>query len=495
MSFVRRFFGMWSTSDSMSSRFVRSSAIVVIERFVIKGVQFVRTVVLARLLFPEDLGLFGLAAVSLGLLDVFFQSGFNSALIREKGNVEKYLHTAWTVQVIRNAVLTVIIFFSAPFFGNFFEHPEIIPIIRVMAFTILIAGFENIGIIYFVKDLAYNKRFLNTISYTIIEITVVILAAYWLRSPWALVMGSLTNRFAIVTLSYILQPFRPHLEFDVAVIKHLFSYGKWVSIMSIASFAILQGDYLTIGKMLGAEQLGYYQPAFALALIPVAEFGRVLGGALFPMFATMGQGIDSLRGGFIRAMRLIFVFTTPICLGLFVLAPDFVYVVYGERWLPMVPIISVLVFYCLVRTYESVAGPFFMGVGKPRVQTEAMIAQLIVMLVCIVPLTATMGVVGTAVAVLAGGATSQIYLLFRTVVYLQLGLREFLDMFSVVFCSGLTLFATLKIISSYLIMGHGTRLITLIIVGVATYLSALCLFDWLFGKKILTSLRWVGKRI
>lgn len=490
-----RFVGLWQTSDNMSGRFVRASAIVVMERFVTKGVQFIRTIILARLLFPEDLGLFGLAALSLGLVEVFLQSGFNSALVREKGSVEKYLHTAWTVQVLRNALLAIIIFFSAPIFGNFFEHPEIVPFIRVLALALFIDGFVNIGAVLFQKELAYNKRFVYNLSFVITEIIVVIIAAYYLRSPWALVIGSLANRLSSVFFSYVLHPFRPHFEFDMSVIRHLFSYGKWVSLMTIVGFAITQGDYLTIGKMLGAEQLGYYQPAFALALIPVAEFGRVLGGALFPMFAKIDENLDSLREGFIRAVRLVFAFTVPICLGLYVAAPDFVYVVYGERWLPMVPIISVLSIYCLIRSYESVAGPFFMGIGSPRVQTEGSIAQFVVMFACIIPLTAGMGVVGTALAVLLGGTAGQLYLVLRTTMHLHLHSRHFVDMFSAVALSSLLMFATLEIVRPHLGVSHGVRLLELVTLGAVTYLSALYLFDHLFGKKIMTSLRWILKRV
>ncbi len=490
-----RFIGLWRTHDNVGGRFVRASALVIIERFLIKGVQFVRTIILARLLFPEDLGLFGLAAVSLGLIDVFLQSGFGSAIIREKGNVEKYLHTAWTVQVIRNSVVAVIIFFTAPLFGSFFAHPEIIPLIRVMSLALFIDGFVNIGILYFQKELAYNKRFVYNLSFVITEIIVVIIAAYYLRSPWALVVGVLANRIASVIFSYILHPFRPHFEFDTKVIKHLFAYGKWVSAMSIVSFAILQGDYLTIGKMLGAEQLGYYQPAYALALIPVAEFGRVLGGALFPMFAKMDESLDSLREGFIRAVRLVFVFTVPLTLGLYVAAADFVPVVYGKRWLPMVPIVSVLALYCLIRTYESVANPFFIGIGKPRVQTEGSIVQLVVMFSLIIPLTANMGVVGTALAVFAGGAAGQLYLLIRTTSYLHLRAPHFVDMFAAVFLSGLAMFGVLEWVRPQLGATHGMRLLSLVAIGATIYLAALYLFDALFGKKIMTSLRWIGKRI
>ena len=495
LSLFRRFLGVWRTSDNIGGRFVRASAIVVVERFVIKGVQFVRTIILARLLFPEDLGLFGLAAVSLGVIDVFFQSGFASALVREKGNIEKYLHTVWTVQVIRNSVLAVIVFLTAPLFGSFFEHPEVVPLIRVMSLALFIDGFVNIGIVYFQKELVYNKRFIFNLSFVITEIVVVIIAAYWLRSPWALVLGSLANRSASVIFSYLLHPFRPHFEFNTAIIKHLFKYGKWVTLMSIVSFAVLQGDYLTIGKMLGAEQLGYYQPAYALALIPVAEFGRVLGGALFPMFAKIDENLESLREGFIRSIRLVFAFTVPVTLGLYVAAPDFVPVVYGERWLPMVPIISVLAIYCLIRTYESVANPFFMGIGKPKIQTQGMIAQCIVMFSTIIPLTTQMGVVGTAIAVLLGGLTGQVYLLVRTTRYLDLRVTHFNDMFTVVGISGFIMFSTLELVRPHLSPSHGTRLLLVILIGTIVYTAALYLLDVLFGRKIIMSLRWISKKI
>jgi lipopolysaccharide exporter len=486
---------IWGPPGEISERFVRSSAIVVFERVVTKLLQFVRTIILARLLFPEDFGLFGLAAISLGLLEVFLQSGFNAALIHEKGKVEEYLNVAWTVQVLRNFFVACLVFLTAPIFGDFFAHPEIVPLIRVLAVAFAIDGFVNIGAVLFQKDLDYRKRFLYDMSFVITEIVVVIVAAYILRSPWALVVGVLANRVASVVFSYVLHPYRPRFEFDLIKLKHLFSYGKWVGMMSIVSYLVVQGDNLAIGKFLGAEQLGYYQPAYALALIPVAEFGRVLGGTLFPMFAKLNADVAVLREAFIRSLRIVLSFTAPVCLGLFMLADDFVPVVYGEKWTPMIPIVSVLSIYALIKIFESVAGPFLLGIGKPKHQAIATIIQLVSMMLVILPFIHTFGVIGAAYAVLLGGLVSLIYLLVVLIRALALPLLSLSLVVIPVLAALFLMIVTLHYVEEGVSLTHGSSLVFGILLGGFSYLFVILLVDKLCGAHLLSSLRWIRHNI
>ncbi len=490
-----RFLNIWKTHEDMSGRFVRASFIAVAERFITKGLQFVRTIILARLLFPEDLGLFGLAALSLGLIEVFLQSGFSAALIHEKGNVEKYMHTAWTVQVLRNTLVGSIVFFTAPVFANFFSHPEITPLIQVLALAFFIDGFVNIGAVLFQKELRYNLRFIYNLSFVVTEIIVVIVAAYYLRSPWALVYGVLANRISSVCFSYVLHPFRPHFELDMQVVRHLFRYGKWVSIAAIVSFLIVQGDNLFIGRMLGAEQLGYYQPAYALALIPVAEFGRVLGGALFPKFASMNASSMEMKQSFLRVMRLVFSFTAPLCIGLYVLSSEFVPLVYGERWLPMVPIVSVLALYCLVKTYESVTQAFFLGVGVPQVQTHATVFQCVILMSVMGPSVMFFGVTGAAYAVLLSGCVALAYLVWSTKRFLGLRLSELGAILLPIAGSVSGMYGVLLLITQTYHLSHGSMLFLSIGCGAFTYLTLLFLFDSVSGEHLQSDIQWIKQHI
>ena len=406
---------MWEDAPDTGNRLVRGSFVLVVGRLVIKVVQFIRTIVLARLLFPEDFGLFGLAALSLGVMDLFFKPGFHDALVHEKGDPYQYLDTAWSGQIMRNTFIGVLVFFAAPFLGDFFGHPEIVSLTRVLALSLVIGGFENIGTVFFQKNMQFNRQFFYNMSMVLFEIVTVIVAGFILRSVWALVIGAVAYRIGTVLFSYLFHPYRPKFRPKLAHFRHLLRYGKWVSVSAIVGYFVTQGDNFSVGKLIGPEGLGYYQAAFALALLPAAEFGRVLGNALFPAFAKLEMG--RRKESFTRIAQLIFAFTIPASLGIYALAPDIVHVLYGARWLPMAPVVSVLAFYALIKSFEVVGSPFFMGIGKPKVVTAALFVQCVAMAVLLPLFLTKLSTIGAAWAMLGSG-------FFSALVYITALYRE-----------------------------------------------------------------------
>jgi O-antigen/teichoic acid export membrane protein len=122
-------------------------------RITSRGLGFVRTIILARLLAPHDFGLLGIAILAISTLETLSQTGFQAALIQKKENIESYLDTAWTVSAIRGIILFLILFLSAPVIAKFFNSPQATLIIRIIAVSTLLSGFRNIGILFFQKEL------------------------------------------------------------------------------------------------------------------------------------------------------------------------------------------------------------------------------------------------------------------------------------------------------------------------------------------------------
>ncbi len=499
LNFFRRAFGkfirVWQSSDKIGHQIVRSGTILFLGRIVLRAIQFGKTVIVARLLFPEDFGLFGLATISLGLIDVFLQTGFNSALIKEKGDVTKYLDSVWSFGVLRNFVLAFVIYFTAPLFASFFNNDLVIPLIQALSVVVFINGFESPGIVLLQKELRFNKKFWFDISIVVVEVTTTIIAAFVLRSVWALVIGTFANKIAGNIFSYVYHSYRPKFRIDSSDIKVLFSYGKWVSLTAIVGYFVTQGDNLVIGKMLAPHELGYYQLAFALGLLPAVEVGRVLGTLLFPMFSKIQDDPEFLRRSFIKTGRLIFAAAIPASFGLLCLSHEIVEGFYGEKWIPMIPALIVVSLYGLVKTFEYMVTPYFQGIGKANVPAMSSVIQLSIMAISIVPLTSRFGIKGAAAAVLFGAVASQIFLFFRVRKSLNLGISGITEIFSVpVLASGLmylALFATKEFLGN-----QGLWLtVVLIVYGAFLYIGFLFILDRLLGRKIYDSLSWIFKRI
>lgn len=490
---VRTFRVMWADSPAAGDQLVRGSFVLVVGRLAIKAVQFVRTVVLAHLLFPADMGLFGLAALSLGVMDLFFQPGFYAALVHERGDPYQYLDTAWSGHIIRNAFVGVLVFFAAPLLGDFFGHPEIVSLTRVLALSLVIGGFENVAVGLFQREMRFNRLFVMNMSMVLFEVATVITAGFILRSAWALVIGSIAYRMANVFFSYLYHPYRPKFSLKWAHVRHLMRYGKWVSLTAVVSYFVTQGDNFSVGKIIGTEGLGYYQAAFALALLPVAEFGRVLGNALFPAFARLE--IHRRKEAFTRVSQLIFAFTIPASLGIYVLAPYIVHTFYGVRWMPMAPIASVLALYALVRSFETVGTPFFMGIGKPKVITIALFAQCMTMAILLPLFLIKLSTVGAAWAMFASGFVSASVYIAAMYREKLLAIQGVLQLISAPLISGMGMVYVLKGALFVFPVVHLFELFFAIGFGGIVYFLFLWCCDRVGGGEIFQHITWVYRRV
>ena len=490
---VRMFRLMWEDAPDAGNQLVRGSFVLVVGRLAIKVVQFVRTVVLAHLLFPADFGLFGLAALSLGVMDLFIQPGFSAALVHERGDPYQYLDTAWSGQIIRNTFVGGLVFFAAPFLGNFFAHPEIVPLTRVLALSLVICGFENIGTMFFQKNMQFNRQFFLNMSLVLFEVVTVIVSGFVLRNVWALVIGGVAYRIGTVLFSYLFHPYRPKFAPKLAHLRHLLRYGKWVSMGAIVGYFVTQGDNFSVGKLIGPEGLGYYQAAFALALLPATEFGRVLGNALFPAFAKLE--VHRREEAFTRVAQLIFAFTIPASLGIAVLAPDIVHTFYGARWMPMAPIVSVLALYALVKSFEVIGSPFFMGIGKPKIITIALFVQCVAMTILLPLLLTKLSTIGAAWAMFGSGFFSALVYIVALYREKLLGIKGILRLIITPLLSGMVMFVTIITAKFFAPIQNIFLLFFYVGFGGCVYFAALWCADAVSGGNIFRHLQWVRARV
>lgn len=384
---------------SLSQRAVISGLWVFLLRAVQQLFSLTRLVILARVLAPQDFGLMGIALLSMATLETFSQTGFQQALIQKKCDIKSYLDSAWTFLVLRSFILFAILYFIAPFAAIFFDSPEAKPIIQVIGISVIFQAFTNIGVIYFQKELEFNKQFIYQLSGTLTDFFVAIVAALILKNVWAIVFGLLAGNAAMFIISYLIHPYRPHLSLDIGKAKELFRYGKWVFGSSILVFLATQGDDIFVGKLLGLTSLGFYQMAYRISNLPATEITHVISQVMFPVYSKIQDDTSKLREAYLRILQFTAFISFPIAGLIFVLASDFTKIFLGEKWMPMVPAMQVLVFAGLVRSLAATSGYIFYAVGKTKIDTTLQIVRLFVLVVLIYPLTIKWGVFGTSIAV------------------------------------------------------------------------------------------------
>ena len=388
-----------SPGSSLTQRAVRGSIWIFALRITTRLFTLARMIVLARVLAPNDFGLMGIALLAMSTLEIFSQTGFDTALIQKKGDTDAYLDTCWTVQVIRGILLFGILFAAAPLVAAFFDTPKAAAIVRVIAVAELLKGFTNIGVIYFQKEIEFNKQFLYQFSSTLAHLAVAIPAALILRSVWALVFGLLAGQFVGLIMSYVIHPYKPRVKIDWGKGRELFNFGRWILGSSILAFLLTQGDDIFLGKVLGVTALGFYQMAYRLSNLPATEITHVISQVSFPVYSKVQDNIEKLRKAYLEVLQLTTFISIPLAVGIFVLAPDFTRLFLGEKWMPMVSAMKVLAFWGMLRSITASTGPLFYSIGRPDIVAKLQFVKLLLLAALIYPLTNQWRIVGTSLAV------------------------------------------------------------------------------------------------
>ncbi|MFW6194335.1 MAG: lipopolysaccharide biosynthesis protein [Halobacteriota archaeon] len=385
--------------EDFNQRVVSSGFWVFALRITERSFNLLRLLILARILAPHDFGLLGIALLTMAALERFSEPGFGQALIQKKDDIESYLNTAWTFKILRSVILFIIIYLISPYVAFFFETSEAEPIIQAIGLCILFSGFNNIGTIYFRKELEFNREFAFRFSRTIVDFVVAVSAAIILQSVWALVYGKVASTLVACIVSYLIHPYRPRLSFDLPKARELFTFGKWVMGSTILIFLLTQGDDIFVGKLLGAAALGFYQLAYRISNMPATEITKVISQVTFPAYSKLQDNVKKLRKSYLMVLQFTTFLSIPLAGMILVLASDFTRLFLGEKWMPMVPAMQVLAIFGLLRSIGATTGPVFMAVGKPELVTKITFIRLFLMLALIYPLTITWGIVGASIAV------------------------------------------------------------------------------------------------
>ena len=362
--------------------------------------SLIRLIIIGRILAPSDFGLMGIALLTMSALETFSTFGFKQALIQKKENTANYLDAAWTVLIIRGFVVFIIVYLVAPYVAFFFHTPEVKPIIQVLGLVTFFQAFANIGVIFFHKELEFNKVFIYRFVGISTNFIVAVVAAIVLRSVWALVLGLLAERIVSLIVSYSIHPYRPHLSKDIEKAKELFGFGKWIFGSSVLVFIGEHIDDIFVGRVLSATALGFYQMAYRISNMLETEITQVISSVAFPAYAKIQDQQTRLQKAYFRIMRLIFAVSLPITVGMVLLAPEFTRIFLSEKWMPMVSAMQLLAVAGLIKSIVSTGSPLFKGSGYPNYEFYMQLIRGLIIIIAIYPFIILMGIKGAALAVI-----------------------------------------------------------------------------------------------
>lgn len=453
-------------------------------------IQFIRIVVLARFLSPNDFGLMGIALIAISVLEVLSNVGFQPALIQKYDKIKDYLDTAWIISVIRGFLLAFILFITAPFICNFFNSPDALPIMQALAISLVLRALSNIGIVYFQRELEFRAIFIYMFSITLVDTIISVSLAVYLRNIWALVYGMLAGNFVGLIVSYLIQPYRPKFKFYMKRAKELFQFGKWLMLNGIMYFFVENLDSIFIAKFLGTIQLGYYRLAYRFSSIPTREIGGVVYEVAFPAFSRLQNERTKQQETYFKALCSISLLITPLCGIIIVLAGDFIRIFLEDKWMPMVPVLQILIIGAFIAGISEINTPFLQAIGNPDVPAKQSGIRLAVFMLLVYPFSSWLGVTGVAFAVVIAEIIKQpmgYRYIFKNIPQAS---HKILTALSAPLFSAILATLLIFFLKNIFIQISIISLVFLVSLYAIVYLSVLYLIDQISGKHMMSTLKY-----
>lgn len=307
------------------------------ERTCAQGVQFIVSIVIARILSPEDYGYVGLVTVFISILTVFVQSGLGNALVQKKDADEVDFSSVFFVNVALGVLLCIVLQIVAPVIASFYQAKELLtPVIRVLAFSLILASINSVQNAYVSRRMIFKKFFFATIIGTIISAFTGISAAYAGLGLWALVIQQLTNQTIDTIVLWLTVKWRPHRAFSLQRVKGLFSYG-WKILCSGLIDTIYNNMYsLIIGKFYTSEELGYYNRGKSIPNLVITNINSSIQTVMFPAYSKVQSDLNLVKQMVQKSIRVGTYLIFPCMVGLGVVAKPLTVVLLTEKWLPAV---------------------------------------------------------------------------------------------------------------------------------------------------------------
>jgi O-antigen/teichoic acid export membrane protein len=352
------------TMTSLKIRTVSSVRWNALAQLVKLGFYLITSIILARLLQPEDFGLLGMATVFTSLVAVLNDFGLGSAVIQKTELDHKALSSVFIISVGFGVLATVITIFSAHWVAVFYQQEELQPLLYLLSLSFLITSLGQVQLSLQMKQINFKNIAIIETTSVFIGSLISILMAFLNQGVYSLVAQLILTSAIATLLLWLKSCWRPSLHFKIAHLRDVLGYSSGLFGFNILNFFSRNTDYLLIGKFLGAEPLGMYTFAYRLMQFPLQHIAGVVNRVLFPTLSQLQNNNILFRKGYIQASRLIALVTFPMMISVFALAQEIVLVFFGEKWKPSIPIIQALALVGLIQSVGGMVGNIYTAKGK-----------------------------------------------------------------------------------------------------------------------------------
>ena len=370
-------------AQSQQSQAVIGGAVTLGGHAAVQAVRLGGQIVLTRLLPQEAFGLMAIVHTYRGMIDLFSDVGIGPSIIQnERGDDPRFLDTAWTIQLARGTAPSAQRRRTAPWVARFYGHAVLAALIPAASFAAVIAGARSTKAYAAERHLRLGWL---TVNESIAAVSALIVMITWSLiepSVWALVAGGLVGAGADVLLGHlVLRGYDARIGWERRAAEALMQFGKWVFASTALTFAVNEADRLIFGKMTSLAELGVYNVALTIALVPTSAMHALAGKVIFPLFSRINQTGEDLAVVFGKARRLHLVVSGWAISGLVGGGQAAIGLVYDARYAAGGWMLQLLALAAWIATPENTNSSASLALGRPRWVAAGNLAKLIGMLV------------------------------------------------------------------------------------------------------------------
>lgn len=336
-------------------------------------IRFVLSIYIARILNPVDYGIMGIASIIIYYSNYLSELGFSNALIHRSDISENHINTVFTINLWMSVLLTLIVNLCSGLIAQVFKIPELTHVLRILSLVFIFTAFSQIAVTLLRRELEYKRYTLIMLAKGLIQIVSTLVLALLHFEYWALILGTVASEFFGAVILFYSISIKPRLQFNKEAFKNLFTYGIWNFV--IAQFFLLYSyaEKAIIGFFLGPKLVGIYEKAFSIAYMPVDSISMKINSVMFSSFNQYKNNKSELCNAFYNVSVFTSMLCFPILGGLFIVSHDFVEIAFGEKWLPMVSVLKILLVAFIFRVPLGLMSSLIMAAGDYKVYIKAQI--------------------------------------------------------------------------------------------------------------------------
>lgn len=385
--------------DDLDTKIMRSSAWAVLGYGGANALALLTTLVLARLLLPNDFGVVALALALLAVAQIAQESGLGAALIVYRGDLRRAAASVSIFSPLVALGLYVVFFAAAPIAADFFDEPRLTNVLRVMSLVLVLRGLTIMPLALLEREMRFGPVTAIELGAGVAQATTAIALAFADAGLWSLVVGQLAFAGAKALLAWSLSPVWPSpFEARRETLRELMRYGRHVGVANLINYGNANSQGIVVGRVLGATSLGYYTIASRLAYMPVNVIGNIVGRGVFAALSRVRDDPARFRQIWLENVQRLALLSTPAAIGVALVAEPFVVTLLGEVWRPVIVPLQILALNGVVGAFSATSGEVFQALHRPKLRVLAESTYLMLIIPALFIGAHWHGIVGAATA-------------------------------------------------------------------------------------------------